>query len=199
VQFVYVVLKVLYNLFLHPLRSYPGPLFARASLLAHQRQAIKGNSHLWLQELHRIYGPVVRSAPNTLSFIQPEVWKDAYGYKATSFMRDVKHFYGEDVYGDPPGMVRADNISHARQRKLVSHAFSDQALKEQEPILKGYAEVLVQKLKEIAVGKDDTKLDLVKWYNFTTFDIMVSTSIYKMCVTEILTFLCQPIGQFDLR
>jgi cytochrome P450 len=86
----------------------------------------------------------------------------------------VKHFYGPDVYGDPPGMVRADNINHARQRKLVSHAFSDQALREQEPLLSTYAKALVVKLKEVALKPGEGKVDMVTWYNFTTFDIMVS-------------------------
>jgi cytochrome P450 len=140
----------------------------------YQRHIITGNIHLWLQELHKKYGPVVRCSPNSLSFIEPEVWKDVYGHKATSFMKDVKNFYGPDAYGEPPGLLRADNTNHARQRKLVSHAFSDQALKEQEPLLKGYAEALVAKLKEKATDSEETKVDMVKWYNFTTFDIMVS-------------------------
>jgi cytochrome P450 len=66
--------------------------------------------------------------------------------------------------------MRADNVAHARQRKLVSHAFSDKALREQESLLKGYADLLIEKLKE-RCNKDE-KIDMVKWYNFTTFDIM---------------------------
>jgi cytochrome P450 len=140
----------------------------------YQRHIINGTGQLWLQDLHKTYGPVVRFSPNSLSFIEPEVWKDVYGHKATSFMKDVRDFYGPDPYGDSPGLLRADNINHARQRKLVSHAFSDQSLKEQESLLKGYAEVLVAKLKENITDSKETKVDMVKWYNFTTFDIMVS-------------------------
>jgi hypothetical protein len=95
-----VVSKVLYNIFLHPLRSYPGPLFARASVLEIQRQTIKGSTHLWLHNLHKTYGPVVRFSPNILSFIEPDAWKDIYGYKATAFQKDVRHFYGPDAYGN---------------------------------------------------------------------------------------------------
>ena len=165
--------KIFYNLLLHPLRTYPGPLLARATLLVYQKQILNGHPHLWLQDLHRIYGPVVRCSPNILSFIEPEVWKDVYGYKATSFLKDIKHFYGPDAYGSPPGLMRADNVNHAHQRKLVSHAFSDKALKDQEQLLKDYAKTLIDRLYGIAVGNNGRKADLVKWYNFLTFDIMV--------------------------
>lgn len=111
----------------------------------------------------------MRIAPNELSFIEAQVWKDVYGHRATAFMKD-KEFYGPDSFGSPVGIIRADNVAHARQRKLVSHAFSDKALREQEQLLKGYAALLVRKLNE-AIKKDD-KVDIMSWYNFTTFDIM---------------------------
>lgn len=58
-------------------------------------------------------------------------------------------------------------MGHARQRKIVSHSFSDKALKEQEPLLKKWASLMVTKLTERADGKQP--LDLVKWYNCKWF------------------------------
>ncbi|KAF2676351.1 benzoate 4-monooxygenase cytochrome P450 [Lentithecium fluviatile CBS 122367] len=165
----YAVLKIFYNLFLHPLRSYPGPIIGRATALYSDKATISGNLPQLLHHLHLKYGPVVRITPNELSFIDADVWKDVYGHHATAFEKD-KMFYGPDSYGTPAGIIRADNAAHARQRKLVSHAFSDKALRDQEALLKGYAELLVTKLKEL--GAKGMKTDLVKWYNFTTFDIM---------------------------
>ncbi|OAL51830.1 cytochrome P450 [Pyrenochaeta sp. DS3sAY3a] len=165
---IYIISKIIYNLYFHPLRSFPGPLLARATVLTYQRELWKGYPHKWLQELHEDYGPVVRCAPNELSFIEPETWKDVYGHKATALVKDTE-FYGPDASGEPPGLIRADNISHARQRRLVSHAFSDRALKDQEPLLKGYVELLIEKLTEAAA---QGQVNMVAWYNFTTFDIM---------------------------
>jgi cytochrome P450 len=172
-----VVIKVFYNLFLHPLRTYPGPLLARASSLEYQRQILGGYSHIWIHELHKKYGPVVRLSPNVLDYTDPEVWKDVYGHKASSFTKDLENFYGPDSYGNPAGLLRADNVSHGRQRKQVSHAFSDKALRDQEELLKGYVNTLVEQLEKIA--KTGEKINMVKWLNFTTFDIMVSTSIFQ--------------------
>jgi cytochrome P450 len=125
----------------------------------YQRQVLKGYSHLWLQGLHREYGPVVRIAPNELSFIEPEVWKDVYGHQ--SEFTKTAEFYGPDAYGSPPGIMRANNVSHARQRKTVSHAFSDKALKDQEQLLKGYIWLLIEKLKGLTDG--GLPFNIVEW------------------------------------
>jgi len=127
---------------------------------------LDGGLALWMHELHQKYGPIVRYAPNELSFIGSEVWKDVYGYR-TSFPKS-SIFYGPDPYGNPPGLIRADTVSHARQRKLVSHAFSDKALREQETLLKGYAQMLIKQLTKAS----HSEVDIVQYYNFTTFDIM---------------------------
>jgi cytochrome P450 len=156
----FVALKCLYNIYLHPLRSYPGPLLARASILTYQRHLLRGRAHLWVQDQHKQYGPVVRLSPNELSFIEPEVWKDVYGHRASAFTKSYS-FYGHDVHGNPPGILRADNAGHARQRKTVSHAFSDRALKDQEELLKDYTSLLVEKLQGVAAGQ--LRTDIVKW------------------------------------
>jgi cytochrome P450 len=195
-----VVIKVLYNLFLHPLRSFPGPLSGRAAQISYQRHLLRGSSHLQLQELHRKYGPVVRYAPNELSFIEPQAWKDIYGHKASAFVKDIKIFYGPEEYGDAPGLIRANDADHARQRRLVSHAFSDKAMKEQEQLLKGHIGILIERLRDIAAGKNDGKTDMVEWYNFTTFDIMsdltfgeslgqLSSSTYNPWVESVFGFV----------
>ncbi|KAH6535231.1 hypothetical protein HBI81_072700 [Parastagonospora nodorum] len=164
------ITKVFYNIFVHPLRSYPGPWLARATIIESQRHNLNGYSHLWLQSLHEKYGPVVRFAPSMLSYIDPTSWKDIYGHKATAFQK-APEFYGKDIFGDPAGIIRADDISHARQRRLVSHAFSDKSLRDQDKLLKGYAAILVDQLAKIA-GVPDNETNMLSWYNFIAFDVM---------------------------
>lgn len=53
-------------------------------------------------------------------------------------------------------------------RRNISHAFSAKALEEQQGILKGYIDLLVQRLRE----RVRQTVDMVSWYNFTTFDII---------------------------
>lgn len=76
--------KAIYNLFLHPLRSYPGPWYTRSSSWPWFYQRLRGNQTCWLDRLHKQYGTIVRVAPDHLSYIDPESWEDMYGQKASS-------------------------------------------------------------------------------------------------------------------
>ena len=57
-------------------------------------------------------------------------------------------------------------------RRLLNHAFSESALREQEPLVDTYFDTLIEKLSRRAHSMNDSKVDLVQWYNFTTFDII---------------------------
>jgi cytochrome P450 len=57
-------------------------------------------------------------------------------------------------------------------RRIFSPAFSDRALKLQEPLFTKYVDLLVSKLKEGVEVESEKKFDMVRNYNFTTFDIM---------------------------
>lgn len=52
----------------------------------------------------------------------------------------------------------------------MNHAFSDQALRGQEGFINSYIDTLTEKLQRKAVSK--TPVDLMRWLNFTTFDII---------------------------
>lgn len=72
-----------------------------------------------IKDLHDIYGPVVRIAPNELSFISPEAWDDIYSDKTSALERGAI-FYG--VMGQNT-ILAADHDAHARMRKVLSPAF----------------------------------------------------------------------------
>ncbi|KAF1973408.1 cytochrome P450 ClCP1 [Bimuria novae-zelandiae CBS 107.79] len=191
---LYAFLRILHSLFLHPLRSFPGPLSTSATIVALQKAMLEGTFSLWLHKLHLEYGSTVRYAPNELSFIHSAVWKDVYGSRTTNLFSKQKLFYSPDIFGDPPGILRADTDSHARQRKLVAHAFSDKALRQQEFILKHYAKLLIEKLTKAAW--DHGEVDLARFYNFTTFDIMTDLTflgvIKRWPLTNALLQRCLP-------
>ena len=62
----------------------------------------------------------------------------------------------------------ADRPDHQRMRRLLSHAFTPKALKGQEPLIKTYVDLLIQRLRETNEGPTN----IVSWYNFTTFDLV---------------------------
>ena len=59
---------------------------------------------------------------------------------------------------------------HARYRRLLSHAFSDKALRAQEPLLQFYVSLLMQKLRELSEANQP--IIILDWLNYTTFDII---------------------------
>jgi aspirochlorine biosynthesis cytochrome P450 monooxygenase len=59
-------------------------------------------------------------------------------------------------------------------RRLQSHLFSEKALAEQEPLIIGYIDKLISKLHEQASNSSAASVDIVRWYNYTTFDVGLS-------------------------
>ncbi len=84
--------------------------------------------------------------------------------------------------GVPPSLIAETRENHSLLRKQFSHGFSDQSMREQEPIIGGYVDLLIKRLREHCsevVYTDDGNpktrpkaLDMKTWYNWTTFDII---------------------------
>lgn len=77
---VFVILRALYSLFLHPLRKIPGPSLAKITELWRTNRYFKGYWHRDILDLHRQYGPVVRISPNEVSIVSPELARTIYSY-----------------------------------------------------------------------------------------------------------------------
>ncbi|KAK4935608.1 hypothetical protein LTR10_023369 [Elasticomyces elasticus] len=132
----------------------------------------------WLMKLHEQYGEVVRLAPNEVSYINAPAWKDIYGFHTgnkPNFPKDAS-FYGPDASGGNAGLFRADDTSHARQRRILSHAFSERALLQQEPTFRRYVNLLITGIRQLVASDPNTKVDIERWYNYTTFDVMADLS-----------------------
>lgn len=126
-----------------------------------------GYDHSNVRELHDQYGPVVRTAPNTLTFVSAQAWQDIYGFpKGRPQIPKDLTWYLPEGSNVPRALINADDADHARMRRLVAHAFSNTALHEQEQILTKYFDLLVQRLREKG------KVDLAQHFHFLTFDII---------------------------
>lgn len=177
---IYSTASAIYDVFFGHLSKFPGPKLWAFSKLPRNRTMIAGNDANTLTELHQKYGPIVRTGPDSLSFASgAQAWKDIYGFKKHGTPHPFKdpEFYTYPLNG-VPSVIMANDADHGRERKVLSHAFSDKALKEQEPLLKRWAALMRKKLSERANGME--KADLLKYYNCTTFDIMGKTQHYDV-------------------
>ncbi len=171
---VYVLLLAAYNLFLHPLRAFPGPILHRASGVPWAIAHARGVEAFNLQKLHDKYGPVVRVGPDFLTFTDARAWKDIYGHHTGPDVVHPELSKAPVFYARSPGLsniINADREEHARLRRALAHGFSDKALRDQEPMLKRHVDLLIEQLEEQCDG-GKTPMDMEKWYNWTTFDII---------------------------
>lgn len=124
-----------------------------------------------MRDLHDKYGTAVRFTPSDVSYITPSAWQTIYGHKKSgqlSFQKDKRLYRSALTSAD--NILLANDADHSRHRRLLSHAFSEKALRGQEDILKGYIDLLIHRLStETDAGR---MVDMVQWYNFTTFDII---------------------------
>lgn len=84
-------------------------------------------------------------------------------------------------------MLRAQGDNHGRQRRILAHAFSMQALKDQEGLLMQYADLRVSRLREEAAKSE--AIDMCKYLNWTTFDIIADLAFGEPfgCLADVAT------------
>lgn len=158
----------------HPLNQFPGPLVASFSNVLHSYWFLGGRQPFKLLELHDKYGPVVRTAPNDLSFNTAASWRDIYGFRQGHKTFVKSDFYDGGVFADQAHSIisERDPGVHGEMRKFLSHAFSEKSLKAQEPLISEVIDEFVMQLG--ATASTETGVDITKWYNLTTFDIIGS-------------------------
>ncbi|ROT35380.1 toxin biosynthesis cytochrome P450 monooxygenase [Sodiomyces alkalinus F11] len=166
--------QVVYNLFFHPLRKYPGPLLWRASGLPKAIHLLMGTYPRKAVEFHERYPGTIRVSPNELSYMQATAWKDIFGrLLKNEFPKDTRFFGGDSLSND--SLSAAPPEAYARMRRLFNKAFTNTALQAQEPLFVRYADQMVRKMADLSVR--DTRggngaINLVDLFNFCTFDIM---------------------------
>jgi len=161
----------LYRLYFHPLRRIPGPkLYAVSGLPLAVNNQFRGLFNRDVLKFHEKHGDIVRTGPNQLS-LNGNFWPEVFGL-ARSGKPEFSHWDDFYQHGDKSNqsLFPADKENHRRQRRVIAHAFSDAAVKEQETLVKKYVDMLFDHLRSDAVQGQPT--DMLKWYNFTTFDII---------------------------
>lgn len=68
--------------------------------------------------------------------------------------------------------IAANGAEHRRLRRLMAPAFSDKSLQAQEPVLHHYIDMFITQLRARCTGDAGGVVDIGKWFNFTTFDLI---------------------------
>jgi hypothetical protein len=114
--------------YFHPLSAFPGPKLAAATHLYSSFWSVLGKRHHLDEWAHAKYGEVVRLSPERLSFIGNDAWKDIYMHKQGQ--PQFPKLNRLSNHKPPPAysIINAPDDIHSRQRKALSHAFSERAV-----------------------------------------------------------------------
>lgn len=156
--------RILHSLYLHPLSKFPGPKIWIAFPLLRQIAHIRGLLDARMCNFHRAYGPVVRFGPDEVSFITQDAWRDIYDHKPNQLQRFIL------PTARRPDIFDSNEADHDRYRKAMSHSFSPRGLVQQEPVVKGYIDMLMGRLHEQAARK--ASVNMTMWYTLTLFDVI---------------------------
>lgn len=123
---------------------------------------MRGRLPLENKKLHDKYGSVVRVSPNELAFNSVGAWEDIYGHRPghPNMHKDPIHVGSVEAVQGVTTLTMADDDNHARQRRALSHSFSQKALSEQEYIVKRYVDQLIQCMYGMA--ERDEEFNLVR-------------------------------------
>lgn len=136
---IYVAGRIIHRLYIHSLSKIPGPRLNALTRIPYARHLLAGTTVQNVTNLHAKYGDAVRISPNEVSFISGEtVWQDVYGFRTGKHSGHLNMLKDPVWYPPPLGashIVNANEEDRSRYRKVLSHAFSEQALRGQETLL----------------------------------------------------------------
>nr|ACD39760.1 cytochrome P450 [Hypomyces subiculosus] len=164
------VVNPIYLLYFHPLSKFPGPKFWAVTRWGVSLAIISGKSHDIILDLHKKYGPILRIAPDELAFQSVSAWNDIGGHRKPGQPEMTKEpIFNEAFKDNLLGVTTRED--HSRMRRILSRGFSAATFQKQEPLLKGYVDLLLSELKKRCEGGQKL-IDIQTWYSFTAFDII---------------------------
>lgn len=159
---------VTYRVFFSPLRNFPGPFGAKISNFWFSSQLRKHDAHKKLVALHEEHGNFVRIGSSDLSIVHPKAVQAVYGFGTKCTKAD----WYDLTHPMISMQTTRDRTLHDQRRRIWSAAFSDRALRSYEQRIKPYQNQLMAQL--LAFGGQS--VDVTKWFNLYSWDVMVSCS-----------------------
>ncbi|KAI1092547.1 cytochrome P450 [Rostrohypoxylon terebratum] len=135
----------IYQVFLHPLRDYPGPLVAKFTDGYNGVQSFHGRLHLKSWENQRLYGSVVRQGPNKLVFHSAKAAHDILANDKTT-KPDAYMALGPDLTIHTT-LTAKDKKDHRSRQQLVGQVLSGRFLRVFESTVVEQVNLFVDQLR----------------------------------------------------
>jgi cytochrome P450 len=185
--FSYVLAKLIYRLFFHPLSQFPGPKLPAATFWYEAYFDIlksPGGQYTYeLDRLHAIYGPVIRSNPEQIHIKNSE-WFDVL-YAGPGHVRN-KWERSNRANGSPGSVASTvQHDLHRLRRGALNPFFSKKAVTALQEITRNKVDEMCMRMKDYS-GQDKI-LDLGTAFTAVTLDV-----ITKYCYDSCLNCVSQP-------
>lgn len=177
-----LIYTAIYRLYFHPLANVPGPWFARITKWWLVLQVRQGRCNIFMPQLHKQYGRIVRIAPDQVLVCSEEAVRMAYG-AGTDFVKG--DWYQACAAPDKERRIRdgehLDLLTEMRmneyrlQRRAIGPAYSVASLEKHEHHLDTYIDHYSDRLRALN-GKP---VDLAEWTHIFALDALGSFVLSK--------------------
>ncbi|KAI5925175.1 cytochrome P450 [Camillea tinctor] len=144
-----VILRLVYNIYFHPLAKFPGPWYSSATSLSLALISVRGIELEWLMDLVEKYGTErpIRVTPNMVLSPKPEHLRDIYWDPEFNTKSDT---YSSGALGPPTLFTTTDGERHKQLRKALGGSqWTIGSLKKNwEPRLDELIELFIQKMTD---------------------------------------------------
>ncbi|KAI0170996.1 cytochrome P450 [Pestalotiopsis sp. NC0098] len=161
-----VLLLLGYQLLLHPLQRYPGPLLAKFTNVYSAFFAYKRTLHLEVWRYHQSYGPVVRLGPDRLVFDSPQALKDIY--RNDRVTKPPIYLATQAKSGTYSLWNALDRGLHSRKRRQVGRATTEASMREFEPTMLEQIDVFIDRLSKTL----NEPVNMKERCSYMSFDII---------------------------
>ncbi|KXT09850.1 hypothetical protein AC579_2080 [Pseudocercospora musae] len=147
----------------------PGPWYTRYTSLGFYINGIIPRVHIWVDNLHHQYGPVVRIAPNMVAVADPDgvadIFRSSRGYlKGPIYDSFLRSFFAE-----------RNPALHGQRRRLFARPLANSSLQASwAPEIRQRVALAVKRIKDDALATGEG--DAYKWYNIMTNDVITRIS-----------------------
>ncbi|RLL96210.1 hypothetical protein CFD26_104014 [Aspergillus turcosus] len=143
---IYPVALTIYRLYLHPLRSFPGPRLAACTFwYEFYYDVILGGQYTFkIRRLHEQYGPIVRINPQELHVYTPEFYDELY---AGAHRRRDKWYWATKVFAaDESTFATTKHDLHRSRRAALNPFFSKAQVKRLQSVIQERVDAFLHRL-----------------------------------------------------
>lgn len=159
----------MYNVFFHPFSCIPGPPLAKISKFWTRYGNLKGSKSHRIHAAHQRYGPVVRVAPNELSFSSPDAVRDIY--TSDAFVKEEAFYGAKRIFHEEMLMSFRNVEAHKQRKRLLQRGFSQAAMVAFEPNIDTKIQDLFDHWSRQAKDQGGI-VDVYPWLLWLAFDIV---------------------------